>query len=46
MKITIIKDIDKATDAPFSVKGNVKLGKNFELYGNKEELMNKINFIE
>lgn len=46
MKITIIKDIDKESDAPLIVKGNVRLDKNFEVYSKEDTLTNSISFIK
>lgn len=46
MKITIIKDIDKENDSPLVIKGNVKMEKNFNIYGKDDKLQNTISFIK
>ena len=46
MKIIIFKDIDGEKNLPTVIKGTIRLGKTFEIYGLTEELQNQISFLK
>jgi len=46
MTMTIFKETDPKESQPTTIKGTIKLGKNFEVYGEDEKLKNQFSYLK